>query len=376
MSMSDFPFWSRNFGSKTFLSLSFLVGISALSSAGCTAEHKAAPESAKFAVTSPVRKDIELTKEYVAQIRAIQHIDLQAIERGYLTEVFVDEGQHVEKGQKMFQIMPLIYQAELEKAEAEAELTRIEYQNTKTLSDRKVVSTQELALSKAKVDKAQAELDLAKAHRALTEIHAPFDGIMGRFQVRLGSLIDEGELLTTLADNSTIWVYFNASETEYLEYKSRSEAERSRPVKLVMANGKEFDQPGKIETIEADFNNETGNIAFRAAFPNPEGLLRHGETGKVVMGFPIHDALLIPQKATFEVLDRRYVFTLDDKNVVRSQPILVTAEIPHLFILGSGLDEKQRILLEGLRKVTDGDEIEADYRKPEEVIAGLELPAE
>ncbi len=376
MSMFDCPSGARSPGPGGLLAVSLVVAVAASWMAGCAVEHHEAPERGKFAVTSPLRKGTELTREYVAQIRAIQHIELRALERGYLTEIFVDEGQHVEKGQKMFQIMPLIYQAELEKAEAEAQLTQIEYQNTKTLADRKVVSSQELALARAKVDKARAELDLAKAHRSLTEIRAPFDGIMGRFQVRLGSLVDEGDLLTTLADNSTVWVYFNVTEAEYLDYKSRSEAERSRPVKLVMANGQVFDRPGKIETIEADFNNETGNIAFRAAFPNPGALLRHGETGKVVMTVPVDDALLIPQKATFEILDRRYVYVLDDENVVRSRPIRVTAEVPHVFVLDGGLDVKDRILLEGLRKVTDGDEVEPAFERPEDVLAHLDLPAE
>lgn len=372
--MSDFS--SRTSKSVLWVFVPLLLVATSTAWTGCAVEHREATERGKFAITTPKRTDTELTREYVGQVKAIQHIELRALERGYLTEIFVDEGQHVAKGQKMFQIMPLIYQAELEKAEAEAQLTQIEYQNTKTLADRKVVSPQELALAKAKVDKAQAELDLAKAHRSLTEIRAPFDGIMGRFQVRLGSLVDEGELLTTLADNSTVWVYFNVSEAEYLDYKSRSEAERNRPVKLAMANGKIFPQPGKIETIEADFNNETGNIAFRAAFANPDGLLRHGETGKVVMTVPVHDALLIPQKATFEVLDRKYVFVVDDENVVRSRPIRIAAEVPHVFVVESGLQDKDRILLEGLRKVTDGEEVEPEFQKPEDVLAHLELPAE
>jgi len=353
-----------------------MVCLATVAMVGCAAEHRESQERAKFHVTSPMRTDTELTKEYVAQIHAIQHIEVRALERGYLTDIFVDEGQHVEKGQKMFQIMPLIYQAELQKAEAEAEFTGIEYQNTKTLADRKVVSSQELALANAKVGKAQAQLALAKAHRSLTEIRAPFDGIMGRFQVRLGSLVDEGALLTTLADNSTVWVYFNVTEAEYLDYKSRSKGERSQPVKLVMANGQLFDRPGTIETIEADFNNETGNIAFRAAFANPDAILRHGETGKVVMSFPLHDALLIPQKATFDVLDKKFVFVVDENNVVRSRPISIAAETPHLFVVASGLEEKDRILLEGLRKVTDGTEIDPDYDQPQEVLAHLELPAE
>src|SRR5262249_11633651 len=154
--------------------------------------------------------------------------------------------------------MPLIYQAEVQKATAEAELTEIELNNTKLLADKNVVSPNELALAKAKFNKAKAQVSLATTQKSMTEIRAPFDGIMGRFHVRMGSLVDEGDLLTTLSDNSTMWVYFNVSEAEYLRYKSQPDADKPTPVKLRMANGALFDEPGKVETIEADFNNETG----------------------------------------------------------------------------------------------------------------------
>jgi membrane fusion protein, multidrug efflux system len=352
-----------------------IVWLLALPLLGCNHEHKVHEERGKFLTTSPLRKSTELTREYVAQIRAIQHIELRALERGYLQGIFVDEGQLVQNGSRMFQIMPLIYQAEVQKAQAETELSQVEYNNTKLLADKDVVSPNELALSRAKLNKAQAQLVLATTHKGLTEIRAPFTGIMGRFQVRLGSLVDEGDLLTTLADNRTVWVYFNVTEAEYLAYKSKAQ-DGDTPVKLMMANGEVFDQPGKVQTIEADFNNETGNIAFRATFPNPKGLLRHGETGKILMTVPLPNALLIPQKATFEVLDKKFVFVLDEKNVVHSRAITVLAEMPQLYAVGSGLQESDKVLIDGLRKVKDGVTVEPDFKPPTEVLANLEVSAE
>lgn len=343
---------------------------------GCHHKSHEAEEAKKFRVTTPLKKSTELTRDYVAQIRAIQHIEVRALERGYLQGIFVDEGQPVPVGHKMFQIMPLIYQAEVLKAQAEADRSQIELNNTKMLADKDVVSPNELALAKASFATAKANLNLAATHKGLTEIRAPFAGIMGRFQARLGSLIDEGALLTTLADNSTMWVYFNVTESEYLAYKQESDADKQREVKLVMANGQIFDQPGKVETIEADFNNETGTIAFRAAFPNPKGLLRHGETGKVRMSVPIDDALLIPQKATFEVLDKKFVYVVDDKNVVHSRPITTSAELPQVYVVASGLEGNERLLLEGLRKVHEGSVIEPELQAPHEVMANLEVYAE
>lgn len=330
----------------------------------------------KFIVTSPIKKDTTITREYVSQIRSIQHIEIRALEKGYLQNIYVDEGQYVKKGQLMFQIMPLIYNAELQKAQAEANFAEIEYQNTKQLSDKNVVSPNELALVKAKLDKAKAELSLAQTHLQFTQIKAPFDGIMDHFQVRLGSLVNEGDLLTTLSDNSEMWVYFNVPEAEYLNYKTNATQENLLKVNLLMANNQLFDYPGVVQTIEADFNNETGNIAFRATFPNPKSLLRHGETGNIRMTIPIKNAIIIPQKATFEILEKRYVYTVDKNNIVHSREITVASEMPDLYVIKEGLTAQDRILLEGIRKVKDNDKIEYEYEAPNKVLSHLKIYVE
>lgn len=337
--------------------------------------HHSAEAVRKFLVTSAWRTNEDITQQYVGQIRAIQHIELRALERGYLNEIYVDEGQFVKKSQRMFRIMPMINQAEFKKANAEMDLAKIEYQNTATLAKRNVVSQNELALAKAKFEKAKAAQELAKIHLDLTEIKAPFDGIMGRFHVRLGSLVEEGELLTTLSDNSKMWVYFNVSEAEYLDYKTHSKDPNQMEVQLMMANGQLFEFPGRVETIEADFNNETGNIAFRATFPNPKGVLRHGETGNVRVTVPLKNALVIPQKATFDVLDKKFVYVVDDKNTITPRELKIAEEMPHLYVVASGLSEGERILFEGLGRVKQGDKIEVDYLEPSKAIAQLAVPA-
>jgi membrane fusion protein (multidrug efflux system) len=347
-----------------------------LAQTGCHRAHQAHGEDGKYLVTSALRTDTELARDYVAQIHAIQHIELRALEKGYLQGIYVDEGQRIAKGAKMFQLLPLIYQAEVQKANAEAELSEIELNNTKLLADKNIVSANELALARARLNKAKAQVSLANTERALTEIRAPFDGIMGRFHVRIGSLVSEGDLLTTLSDNSTVWVYFNVSEAEYLQFMSKPEGERHAPVRLVMANGELFDQPGTVETIEADFNKETGNLAFRAKFANPKGLLRHGETGKVRMTIPHKNALLIPQKATFDVLDKKFVYVVDEQNVVHQRPITVAAELPQVYVVESGIDEHDKVIIDGLRKVRDGAVVAVDFKQPSEVLAQLEVPAE
>jgi membrane fusion protein (multidrug efflux system) len=329
-----------------------------------------------FLVTNPVRMDTSITEDYVCQIQSIRHIELRAREKGYLQKIFADEGQFVKQGQLLFQITPTLYEAEFQRAQAEVNFAEIEYQNTKSLADSNIVAPNELAMARAKLDKARAEAALANVHLGFTAIRAPFSGIIDRLHVRLGSLVDEGELFTNLSDNTKMWVYFNVPEAEYLDFKSEVKSDEPVEVKLLMANNKVFGYPGVVETIEADFNNETGNIAFRATFPNPDGLLRHGETGSILMVVPVENALIIPQKATFEVLDKKYVFVVDANNIVKSREITIGAELEDLFVVKSGLAENEKILLEGLRKVRDDDHITFEYLDPHEVISTLKLHAE
>lgn len=336
--------------------------------------HKAV-EVEKVAVTKPWHESVNIKKEYVAQIKAFQHIEIRSLEKGYLQKIYVDEGQFVKKGQKMFEIMTSLLNAELGKASAEYRKTKIEYDNTKSLNDKNIVSASELALTRSRLDKAKAEMDLAATHVKLATVVAPFDGIMDRFYVRLGSLINEGDLLTNLSDNRKVWVYFNVSEVDYLDYMEQKKNHIDMPVELVLANGLLFNQKGKIDTIEADFNNEVGNVAFRASFANPDGLLRHGETGNIVISKKYENAMIIPQKATFEVLDKKFVFVVDGNNIIHDREIKILAELPYVFIIESGLKDEEMIMLEGIGKYREGDKITPNIQSSEIVKKNLNLIA-
>ncbi|MCB5191324.1 efflux RND transporter periplasmic adaptor subunit [Methylobacillus arboreus] len=356
---------------------SVVVSVLVVLLSGCHQQEESKHEEAlKLEVTSPLRRDTSITREYVSQIHAIRHIEIRALERGYLQNIYVDEGQKVSEGQPMFKIMPNIYQAELLKSKAEADMVLIEYQNTKALTEKNIVSPNELAVAKAKLDKANAEVNLAETHLSFTNIKAPFPGIMDHLNVRNGSLVDEGDLLTTLSDVSKMWVYFNVPEAEYLDYVESKSGQSPVKVRLKMANGKVFDQDGYVETVEADFDNKTGNIEFRATFPNPNKLLRHGQTGNILMEIPYPNAMLIPQKATFEILDKVYVYVVNKDNKLEQRLVHIDAELPHLYIVKDGLQDGEKILLEGLRRVSNGQQIEVSYQSPEKIVSDLNLHAE
>ena len=172
-------------------------------------------------------------------------------------------------------------------------------------------------------------------------------------------------------------MYFNVPEAEYLDYKMHNSGdERTKKVQLKMANGQIFNQTGVIETIEADFDNTAGNIEFRATFANPDKILRHGETGTILMVKPYKNALLIPQKATFQVMDKTYVYVVNKEENLEQRLINIEADLPHLFIVKNGLKDDDKILIDGLRKVHPGQKVEIDFKPPEKVRSELELYTE
>lgn len=342
----------------------------------CTTKKEEKEEVGKLTVTNPVKIDTSFVKEYVSQIRSVRNIEIRTQEKGFLQNIYVDEGQFVKEGQLLFRIMPKIYEAELLKAQAEAKSAEIELQNAKTLADKNVVSKSEQYIAQAKLEKARAEVALAKLHLSFTEIRAPFAGTIDRIPLKLGSLIEEGELLTSLSDNSQMFVYFNVSEPEYLDYQTHNKNHSKTKVNLRLANNEVFSSDGYVEVIESEFDSETGNIAFRARFPNPNKLLKHGETGSIQMVIPLKNAIVIPQKATFEIQDKKYVFIVNKNNVLESKEITVTREIPDLYVIASGLTANDKILLEGVQKVKDDEKIKYDYVSPKEVINNLRLKAE
>jgi membrane fusion protein (multidrug efflux system) len=327
--------------------------------------------------TNPQSREIILTQPYVCQIHSQRHIKIRALERGYLEAIQIKEGQKVREGDLLFKVIPILYQKRADAEIAEAKLAQLEYNYTKSLFEKKVVSENEVNLLGAKLAKADAKADLAKAELNFATVKAPFDGIVDRLHHQQGSLVEEGEILSTLSDNSLMWVYFNVPEARYLEYMAdMNKNKEDLKIELMLANGSKFEQLGKIGAIEADFNNENGNIPFRADFSNPDRLLRHGQTGTVVLSRVQKDAIVIPQRATFEVLQKRYVYIVDKDNVAHQREIVIQNELEDIFVIKDGLSVDDTIVLEGIRQVRDGDKVEFEDRKPEQVAANLKFHAE
>ncbi len=359
--------------------LAIILALIALSLPACNMhkQEEEHHEAHKIVATNPESKPVTLTQQYVCQIHSQRHIKVCALEKGYLEAITIKEGQQVKEGDQMFKVIPILYQKMADAERAEANLARLEYNYTKKLHEDKVVSQNEVALLEAKLAKAEAKAQQAKAELDFATVKAPFDGIVDRLQHQQGSLVEEGEILSTLSDNSVMWVYFNVPEARYLEYMANLKKDKEDlKIELMLANGSKFDQLGKIGAIEADFNNTTGTVMFRADFPNPDRLLRHGQTGTVLISRVQQGAIVIPQRATFEVLQKRYVYVIDDENVAHQREIVVQNELEDVFVIKNGLDVTDKIVLEGIRQVRDGDKVEYEDRQSDQVVANLKYHAE
>jgi membrane fusion protein (multidrug efflux system) len=333
-----------------------MVVLAVVSITACESKKEAKESAGKFTVTKPLMADTSIVKEYVAEIQSVQNVEIRAKVKGFIEKIYVDEGSAVKAGQVLFTIRPREFEAELMKAKAEVKKAEVELQNTKSLAEKNIVSQSELTMASAKLEGAKAEEALAELNYSYTKVTAPYDGIIDRLKFKAGSLIDEGTLLTTLSNNKEVYAYFNVSELEYLDFKTNEN--NNNIVKLILANNQVHKYDGNIETVESEFDKNTGSIAFRAKFPNPDYLLKHGETGRVQLNIALKNAIIIPQKSTYELQDKTYVYVVDNKNIVRSRLIKIAQKLNNMYVVESGLSVDDKIIYEGIQSVKENEAIE------------------
>lgn len=329
-----------------------------------------------YPVTTPVQVSPNVNVDYVTQINGIQNVEIRSRIKGYLDKVLVDEGKYVKKDQVMFTIYNPELKEHLAKATAvlksistEQKDAELQLANVKRLVEKNVVSTTELELAKNKVEMIKAKLEEAKAEQAsaqiqttYTQIRAPFGGIVSRIPNKIGTLVEDGTLLTTVSNNEQVFAYFDVSEKEYLNYmKSLSDASlHANEATLILANDDIHTEKGIVETTEGQIDPNTGNIAFRARFKNPKLIIKNGASGKVRLLKRFQNATIIPQKSTFEIQDRTYVFVLNAKNEIKTRAVSINARIPHFFIINNGLSLTDRIIFEGVQNLKDGMKVKPE----------------
>lgn len=308
---------------------------------------------------------------YPVTLKGKTDIDIRPQVSGFITKVCVDEGQHVRKGQPLFIIDQVQFQAAVDQALANVNSAKsavstaeITEQNKRMLLDKNIISQSEwqtaanqLAQAKATLAQANAALVSARKNLAYTTVTAPSDGVVGVIPNREGSLASpsSAQPLTTISDNSEVYAYFSLTENDLLDLSNGGTTSIDAGIKnlpeveLELANGTRYPLKGKVATISGLVDNATGASSARALFPNPSGMLRSGNTGRLIMPHVADSALVIPQKATYELQDLRYVYALNDSNV--AVPVQITV-MPYndgkTFVVTSGLNGGERIVTEGV----------------------------
>ncbi len=327
--------------------------------------------------------DTTIDHEYVADIQASKNVEIRAKIQGFIDQILVDEGQEVKKGQPLFTINNAEFQNECSKANAallnaiaEGKAAELELNRVKLLVDKKVISKTEYELGEAKLKSAEAKIAEAKSMEenarirlSYTYIRSPFNGIIDRIPMKVGSLVDEGTLLTTISDLQTMYAYFWVSENEYLRYlraKKDHKLTGYDNITLILADGSIFPYTGRVETMESEIDANTGSIAFRATFPNPEKMLKHGATGKILLETSINNALMIPQKAVMEIQDKSFVYVVDNENRVKMRSFVPQTKFKEYIVVQSGLTEHDTIVYEGIQNIREGAVISPQYINPED----------
>ncbi|MDE6858874.1 MAG: efflux RND transporter periplasmic adaptor subunit [Duncaniella sp.] len=334
-----------------------------------------APEIATITL-SPQGADLQTT--FPATIKGKTDIDIRPQVTGFITKVHVDEGQRVRKGQVLFTLDQVQFNAAVDQARAavNSAQTAVNTQqmtvdNKKALLDKNIISQYEYQMALNSLDQAKAQLANAKAalvtaqkNLAYTVVTSPSDGVVGSIPNREGSLASpsSAQPLTTVSENSQVYAYFSLTEKDLLALvgegdRSIEAAIKAMPeVKLRLNDGTMYPLTGKVATVSGVIDNNTGSSSVRALFNNPNGVLRSGGTGQIIMPNDKENVIVIPQKSTFELQDRRFVYVVNDSNKVVSTPITVDPlNDGKTFVVTSGLNSGDRIAIEGVgTKLKDG----------------------
>ncbi|WP_395762706.1 efflux RND transporter periplasmic adaptor subunit [Elizabethkingia anophelis] len=336
-----------------------------------------APPPPQVPVYTVVSSPATTYQEFPAALEGKNNVEIRSQVDGYLDKIYVEEGSFVRAGQPLFKIDSRTYgeqvnmaQANLQAANANIQKAKVEVDRLIPLVSSKVVSDVQLKTAKANyavavaaAEQAKASLGNARINAGFTTITAPVSGYIGRIPNKKGSLISRTDPnpLTTLSDISEIYAYFSLSEMDFIAFKNKytgatlEEKIKNMPmVDLVIADNSLYPEKGRMSIIDGQFDKSTGAISIRAVFPNANGTLRNGNTGKVRMPQLLSNALVIPQESIFEIQDKTYVYILGKDKKVNSKPITISGKTSSYYFVSDGLKAGDKIIYTGLGMLKDG----------------------
>lgn len=359
----------------------------------CGQGNKSTGSAPEIAVMEVNTTTANLTNSYPATIKGKQDVEIRPMVSGFITKLHVDEGAVVRKGQVLFTIDPVQYQAAVQTAKATVETAKaalstqeLTTANKRELNKKQIISDYDLKMSenqlaqaKATLAQAEAQLINAKNNLSYTQVTSPSDGVVGTIPYRVGSLVSASIAtpLTTVADISEMYAYFSMTERQLLSMireggTMKEILDKMPDVQLQLIDGTMYADSGRVETISGVIDQTTGSVNMRALFPNNHNILRSGGTGNVVFPNPLHDVIMIPQSATTEIQDKRFVFVLQADNTLKNTEIKVfTLDDGKYFYVTEGLKKGEKIAIEGVQSLKDGQAVtpitpadkEAEYQK-------------
>ncbi|CAC9973194.1 efflux RND transporter periplasmic adaptor subunit [Flavobacterium panici] len=372
-----------NMKMKNVIIITSFVLAFVLSSCGDKNQAPTAPPPPVLPVLAITSANTTTDAEYPAAIQGTVDVEIRPQVSGNLDRIFVDEGAYVSKGQTLFKINERPYREQLNNAlaslhAAEAALinANLEVDKLTPLVQNKVVSDYQLKTAKASqkiaaanIEQAKAMVGSAKINLGYTNVTAPVSGYIGRLPKKQGSLVSASdvEALTTLSDVHEVFAYFSLGETDFINFKEQykgsslgDKIKKLPPVTLILADNNAYPQTGKIDMVDGQFDKTTGAITIRATFPNANGTLRSGNTGRIRLGLQHDDAILVPQSATVEMQDKVFVFTVGKDNKVTKMPITVVGKSGTNYLIKEGVKTGDQIVLSGIDKLQDGQAIQPE----------------
>ncbi len=339
-----------------------------LASCGKKQEQQAPPppKPMPFPVQVITAADATVYQEYTANLEGRQNVEIRAKVNGYIQKTYVDEGQQVHKGQLLFKLETQTLNQDAAAAKANVSAAQVEVDRLKPLVDRGIISNVQLETAKAKLAQAKSAYGSVAANIGYGTITSPVDGFVGSLPFKTGSLVGTtSEMpLTTVSDTRSMRAYFTLNEKQMIDFarnfKGGTLAEKITnvpSVTLLLADNSEYDQKGKLETVNGQVDPQTGTSQFRAEFPNPEAVLRSGGTGVVRIPVVRKNVMLVPQNAIFETQGNQMLFVVGQDNKVQTKTVKTNGTSGLNFIVTEGLENGESVVIEGTSKLKDGMEI-------------------
>jgi len=349
------------------LFISTAIFTSCSDSKGGQSQQNEAQGPQPFPVIEVPTKTVTGYNSYPTSIEGVVNSEVRAKVSGYITDVLVDAGDKVKKGQMLFKLETESLSGDAEAAQANVNAARVEVQKLKPLVEKDIISEVQLETAKAQLSQAEANYNSVAANIDYANIKSPVDGYVGNINFRNGALVSPGDPtpLTTVSQTEEVYAFFSMNEKDFLSFmdsadaNTREEKINNLPeISLVLANGKEYENKGTIETISGEINQQTGTVSFRAKFNNSNGLLRNGSSGTVKIPEVYEDALIVPTLSTFEQQGKTFVYKVQSDSSLIASSLNILAEINKVYVVKDGVEKGDTILAKGANKVKPGNKIQ------------------